>query len=96
MIDPTDLLSVPDYWDAASERYDEDADHGLRDPEVREAWRARLAAWLPPPPTDVLDLGCGTGSLALLVTELGHQVHGIDLSRRMVDQAQAKAAGGGA
>ena len=96
MIDPTDLLSVADYWDAASETYDEDADHGLRDPAVREAWRARLAAWLPPPPADVLDLGCGTGSVALLVTDLGYRVHGLDLSARMVEQARAKAGDRGA
>jgi SAM-dependent methyltransferase len=91
VIDPADLLSVTDYWDAASASYDEDPDHGLHDPEVREAWRARLAAWLPEPPADVLDLGCGTGSVSLLVAELGHRVHGIDLAGRMVDQARAKA-----
>lgn len=37
VIDPTDLLSVPDYWNAASGRYDEDADHSLQDPALRDA-----------------------------------------------------------
>lgn len=87
----SELPTISAYWDAASESYDEDPDHGLRDPEVREAWRAKLAAWLPEPPAEVLDLGCGTGSVSLLVAELGHRVHGIDLARRMVDQARAKA-----
>lgn len=41
----------------------------------------------------MLDLGCGTGSVALLVTELGHRVRGVDLSARMVEQARAKCAG---
>ncbi|MZE76013.1 NUDIX hydrolase, partial [Streptomyces sp. SID5475] len=55
----------PGYWDAAAPEFDEEPDHGLRDPAVRAAWSARLADWLPGEPSDVLDLGCGTGSLAL-------------------------------
>lgn len=91
--DQTDLLSVPDYWNAAAADFDEDADHGMRDPAVREAWRARLVGWLPPPPADVLDLGCGTGSVSLLLTELGHQVTGLDVAEQMVDQARVKCEG---
>ena len=29
-------------WDAEAEAFDEAADHGLLDPEVRAAWRALL------------------------------------------------------
>lgn len=39
----------------------------------------------------VLDVGCGTGELALFLARLGHDVLGIDLSPRAVDQAKAKA-----
>ncbi|MGZ4589878.1 MAG: class I SAM-dependent methyltransferase [Actinomycetes bacterium] len=93
MEDRPSLLSVPDYWNAASARFDEDADHGLRDTAVREAWRSRLVGWLPPAPAEVLDLGCGTGSLSLLLTELGHRVTGVDLADQMIVQARAKCAG---
>jgi ubiquinone/menaquinone biosynthesis C-methylase UbiE len=89
----TPAPGVADYWNAAAERYDEEVDHGLRDVDVREAWRHRLVDWLPPAPAAVLDLGCGTGSLALLMTELGHVVTGIDLAEEMVAQARAKCAG---
>jgi SAM-dependent methyltransferase len=41
----------------------------------------------------VLDLGCGTGSLALLAAGAGHRVLGVDLSPRMVEQARAKLGG---
>lgn len=80
-------------WDAESATFDEEPDHGLRDPAVREAWAARLRTWLPERAADILDLGCGTGSLSLLASERGHRVTGIDLSPRMVDLARAKLAG---
>ncbi|UPZ32167.1 class I SAM-dependent methyltransferase [Streptomyces sp. LRE541] len=80
-------------WDMAADTFDDEPDHGLRDPAVREAWAARLRCWLPRGPSDVLDLGCGTGSLSLLASEARHRVTGVDLSPRMVDLARAKLAG---
>ncbi|MFJ5263036.1 class I SAM-dependent methyltransferase [Streptomyces sp. NPDC088387] len=80
-------------WDAEAPGFDEEPDHGLRDPEVRAAWAARLRSWLPDRPGDLLDLGCGTGSLSLLAAEQGHRVTGVDLSPAMVGEARAKLAG---
>ncbi|WP_406351066.1 class I SAM-dependent methyltransferase [Streptomyces sp. NBC_00658] len=80
-------------WDVESVTFDEEPDHGLRDPVVREAWAARLSTWLPEQASDVLDLGCGTGSLSLLASGWGHHVTGVDLSPGMVDLARAKLAG---
>jgi SAM-dependent methyltransferase len=80
-------------WDAEAPGFDDEPDHGLREPVVREAWAARLRDWLPSRPCDVLDLGCGTGSLSLLATEQGHRVTGVDSSRAMVALARAKLAG---
>lgn len=82
--------TIAKFWDAAADSFDDEADHGLRIPRVRKAWAARLAAWLPGPPADVLDLGCGTGSLSLLVAEQGHRVTGVDLSPRMIEHALGK------
>ncbi|MCZ7461226.1 NUDIX hydrolase [Streptomyces sp. WMMC940] len=45
-------------WDAA-DTFDDEPDHGLRDPAVRRAWAERMRHWLPPAPSDVLDLGRG-------------------------------------
>jgi ubiquinone/menaquinone biosynthesis C-methylase UbiE len=39
----------------------------------------------------VLDVGCGTGFLALRFAELGHTVTAIDLSPKMVDRARRRA-----
>ncbi|MET9968233.1 class I SAM-dependent methyltransferase [Streptomyces sp. NPDC006356] len=80
-------------WDAAAADFDDEPDHGLRDPEVRQAWASRLRSWLPERACDVLDLGCGTGSLSLLAAEQGHRVTGVDRSQAMVDLARAKLAG---
>jgi 2-polyprenyl-3-methyl-5-hydroxy-6-metoxy-1,4-benzoquinol methylase len=84
--------SVRAYWDAQAASFDEEPDHGLRDPDVRRAWSALLREHLPAAPARVADLGCGTGSLSVLLAGEGHQVHGIDLSDEMVTAARAKAA----
>ncbi|MEU4690271.1 class I SAM-dependent methyltransferase [Actinoplanes sp. NPDC023714] len=42
-----------------------------------------------------LDLGCGTGDLAIALARLGFQVTGVDFSPTAVDQARAKAAAEG-
>ncbi|KAF2781034.1 class I SAM-dependent methyltransferase [Streptomyces sp. OM5714] len=80
-------------WDALAAAFDDEPDHGLRDADVRRAWAARLASWLPERPGDVLDLGCGTGSLSLLAAERGHRVTGVDRSPAMVELARTKLAG---
>lgn len=87
--------SSPDaaYWEAAAERFDDEPDHGMRDPAVRAAWDGRLRSWLPAGRARILDLGCGTGSLALLAAEQGHRVTGVDRSPAMVARARAKCAG---
>ncbi|MGA4847950.1 trifunctional class I SAM-dependent methyltransferase/NUDIX hydrolase/VOC family protein [Streptomyces sp. G5(2025)] len=79
-------------WDAAAATFDDAPDHGLRDETVRQAWAERLGQWLPDTPGDVLDLGCGTGSLTLIAAERGHRVTGVDLSPRMTDRARRKLA----
>ena len=84
---------VSEYWDAEAATFDDEPDHGLRDPEVREAWRRLLREHLPPPPARVADLGCGTGSLSVLLADEGYAVDGVDFSPEMVDAAREKAAG---
>jgi SAM-dependent methyltransferase len=83
------------YWDDAAWAFDREPDHGLGDPSTRAAWRALLVGMLPSSPASVLDVGCGTGTLSVLLAEAGYRVHGIDLSPRMLDQAVAKAAAAG-
>ena len=95
MTDSPDPHQTPHDWDAQAAAFDDEPDHGLRDPSVREAWREQLRQWLPPGRTAVLDAGCGTGSLSLLVAETGHLVTGIDWSVAMLARARAKAEAAG-
>ncbi|GAA2143522.1 class I SAM-dependent methyltransferase [Kitasatospora kazusensis] len=83
---------IAGYWDAAAPSFDEEPDHGLRADRTRLAWERRLGSWVPSGPLDVLDVGCGTGSLSLLLARSGHRVTGVDLAPEMVRRARAKLA----
>lgn len=85
------LRSVSQFWSEQAHAFDQEPDHGLNDPVTRKAWRERLLGWLPSPPALVADLGCGTGSIAVLLAEEGYEVTGVDLSAAMVDVARQKA-----
>lgn len=87
-----DIEQIRQYWDEAAREYDTFVDHGLLDSDVRAAWKDLLRTWLPTQPSDVADLACGTGTMSVLLAELGHQVRGIDLSGEMVARARAKTA----
>ena len=88
----TDRAAQPaGLWDSEAATFDEAPDHGLHDPDVRVAWRRLLLGLFPPAPARVADLGCGTGSLAVLLADEGYAVDGVDFSPEMVRRARAKA-----
>ena len=43
--------------------------------------------------SDIIDLACGTGSIAVRLTDMGYRVTGIDLSPEMLSIADFKSAG---
>lgn len=85
------LHELREYWDNAAASFDDEPDHGLQDPQILQAWVGLLKKWLPANNAVVLDLGCGTGSLSVLMAGLGHKVIGIDVSPAMIAKAKAKA-----
>lgn len=91
----TDTSAIAAYWDAAAPAFDDEPDHGLRDGPTRRAWAALLRRSAPAEPGAVLDVGWGTGSLAMLLAEAGHRVTGVDLAAGMVERARAKLAAAG-
>ncbi|MFF8290192.1 class I SAM-dependent methyltransferase [Streptomyces sp. NPDC016309] len=87
--------AVTTYWDTAAESFDDEPDHGMRAAPTRAAWARLVRSWIPSGPADVLDVGCGTGSMSLLLAERGHRVTGVDLAPRMTGRARAKFAAAG-
>jgi SAM-dependent methyltransferase len=83
------------YWDSQAATFDNDADHGLRDPRVRDAWRRLLLSHLPTAPAAIADIGCGTGSLSVLLAAEGYAVTGLDFAPAMIRAARAKARAAG-
>lgn len=83
-------MTAAEFWDAEAGDFDLAPDHGLHDPAVRAAWSSLLLPLMPVPHARVADLGCGTGSLSLLLTEAGHRVAGLDISPKMVRLALDK------
>jgi SAM-dependent methyltransferase len=81
------------YWDRDSETYDRSPAHALTDPVEAAAWRAVLRRHLPDPDTRVLEAGAGTGSITLLLAELGYRVTALDLSEAMLARAREKLRG---
>lgn len=79
------------HWDRRATSFDEETGHGLVSDRQRQAWLDLLSELVGPAPQLVLDVGCGTGFLALRFAELGHTVTGIDLAPQMIDQARRKA-----
>lgn len=80
-------------WDHGARTYDDQWSHGLKTDVERGAWLALLSRLLPESPRlRVLDVGAGTGFLALLISELGHDVTAIDLSEEMMAVGREQAA----
>lgn len=82
---------VRDGWDAEADTYDSEPDHGMLALATRDAWWRLLESLLPSAPARVADLGCGTGSVSVLLAEHGYDVTGMDISPRMLGHARAKA-----
>lgn len=82
------MQPLPAFWDQIAHDY---AAKPVEDPAAFarkiEVMRRHMR------PTDrVIDLGCGTGSLALLLAPYAAEVHGVDFSQEMVRIANGKLA----
>jgi ubiquinone/menaquinone biosynthesis C-methylase UbiE len=87
--------AVSRYWSGRAARFDQGPSHGVLNEAQHQAWLALLHEVAGPPPLTVLDVGCGTGFLALRMAELGHTAVGIDLAEDMLATAQRKVEGSG-
>ena len=79
-------------WDGSSERYDSQHAHGIQTEEEKQAWIRLFKTTAQASSLDILDVGCGTGEISIILAEMGHNVSGIDLSEGMLGKAKEKAA----
>lgn len=83
------MTADPTFWNRIADEY---ARKPVEDPEAFERKIAVMKNLMKPTDT-VLDVGCGTGSLALRLAPSAAQVHGLDVSPEMVRIARGKAEG---
>lgn len=80
------------FWDSVADKYSKQPIENVPAWErKKQETRARLS-----PSDRVLDIGCGTGSLALELSPHVAEVHGVDLSPEMVRIARDKTKAAGA
>ncbi|MEU4690343.1 class I SAM-dependent methyltransferase [Actinoplanes sp. NPDC023714] len=79
------------YWTGRAPAYDAYQQRPERLDADAAAWAEIWKQALPPAPIDVLDVGTGSGHVAMAVAGLGHRVTGIDLSEGMLAEARKHA-----
>ena len=84
------------YWDQRSPSFDDQPQHVSQTAGETAAWKDILGGLTQGREgLSVLDVGTGTGFLAFLLAEMGHQVTGIDISAGMLARARGKAGNSG-
>ena len=72
--------AVSRYWSGRAAGFDLQPSHAALNEAQHQAWLDLLREVAGPLPLAVLDVGCGTGFLAMRMAELGHTAVGIDLA----------------
>ena len=85
------------YWNGRASSYSDVSKWELAG-ESRDSWKAVIRARISAHYTDrsaseisVLDVGCGPGFFAVILTELGYRVTAVDLSEEMLAEARLNA-----
>lgn len=87
--------NIDRYWSGRAASYDDYQQRPERLALDRAAWGEVWTGALPPAPAEVLDVGTGSGYVALLLADLGHDVTATDLADGMLERARRHAARAG-
>jgi ubiquinone/menaquinone biosynthesis C-methylase UbiE len=82
------------YWNTRSATYDK-YPVSRSEEEERSAYRDVLKRSLSGNRLKILDVGTGTGFIALILSEMGHKITGIDIAEKMLEIARQKTRGNG-
>ncbi len=82
---------IREWWDNSHHDYDNIPEHRVHSKAEKEIWRDALTKSLGTAQRlKILDMGTGTGFLALLLAEMGHDVIGADWSKSKLKEANKK------
>jgi SAM-dependent methyltransferase len=90
---PSDAQAhITTFWNTVAADYEAHAGNVAEYGSAQyQKWVDALAAVLPDPPSDVLDVASGTGYVALAAASLGHRVTAVDLAPAMLEELVANA-----
>jgi ubiquinone/menaquinone biosynthesis C-methylase UbiE len=84
---------IREWWDDPSQDYDGFIGHGVNSEIEKELWGNEIAQLLGHRQNlKILDIGTGTGFLALLLAGMGYGITAVDWSMTMMQKAKEKAA----
>lgn len=78
---------IENYWDERSEHFSKTRRLELEGADA-VAWRTIFKKNLPAGKLKILDVGTGAGFFAAILSKLGHEVTGIDMSTKMLGEAE--------
>lgn len=78
-------------WNEWAAEYDSAYPHTIKSSEEEIQWEKALKKFAGDSGKDILDVGTGTGFVALILAKLGHKVKGVDISEGMMNEARRKA-----
>lgn len=91
----TDVVqaSITTFWNVVAPHYEDGPGNtAALGSDAYTRWTDLMAQVLPRAPAEILDVGTGTGFMALQVASLGHHVVGVDLAVGMLEVARKQAA----
>lgn len=88
---PRDMDADPRFWNQIAAKY---AAKPVEDPDAFER-KIAVTRQLIEPGMTLLEVGCGTGSLAMRLADRGARYHGLDIAEAMVRYARDKVAEAG-
>ena len=86
----TNLDKIRDEWARLAGGYDRQTARGLLTPRAAVLWQRAIHKLIGSDAKDVLDVGTGTGLLAVEIAKAGHRVVGADLTPEMLERARLR------
>lgn len=80
---------MSEYWSSRAEKFNELKIEELKS-DLNDRWLTEIQRYLPnKTPLKILDIGTGTGFFCFLLSKMGHDMTGIDLTESMIAEAKS-------